>query len=305
MAVLSCEIDDAYCEEDLDGYADYTVVYRVVTDIVNGPETVRQHPALPTRVSSYAVLAETNANAVFKGKSIKFQGKEESRKIWLVTVKFSDNPEKGSKKDPEDPPGNPLNDPAVIETFAIKDKEAYLIDWQGRMLASSAKEPYDPVQERDATRYMLRITRNQDDVDQAFYAAYRDAINEDTFFGCDPYTVKVETPGAIQVLWAGPLKYYKVVWEFAIRSGETINGVKDDWMNHLYDYGMYKLVGAAPNQKLVQLKDLHGNFLTSPRLLDGAGAVLAVDLNPVQIVADGFQAYVSQPFGLLNLPQSF
>lgn len=313
MAVISCNVDDAYCDEDQNGYRDYTVVYRVITDAITGPNEALNYASLPTRNSFYSVaegvVSETNTGASFRGKGIRYQGKDESRKIFLVTVKFSDNPGTGQDKDPEQPPGLPWDAPADISTHSQKDKRAILLDLDGNMIASSAGEPYDPVQEVDDTHYILRIVKNFLNIDLPFNASYRDAVNSDVFFGCAPETVKVETPGAMERLWFGPQKYFRLTWEFALKSNDDISepgspiAILDDWRIKLYDYGMYKLVGVAPNQKLEAITDLHGAKLTAPRLLDNNGAVLGIGETPkLRRTPLGYRGYRSLPFAALGLP---
>lgn len=314
MAVTSCSLVNVKASEDKDGYSTYVQKWQVLTDSRgDGPKTVKAYPGLPARGSNYAIPSgEADEYCAFTGRTVDLASEDDTLKKWLVVVTFSNKPDEGSKKDPEQSPGDPVDDPPQISTYAVKEKEPFLKDLNGDMIASSAGEPYDPVQERDATRYMLRIVRNVADVDPAFWAGYRDAINSDVFFGCAPETVKVETPGTFEVLYAGGRKYYKVTWEFSLRSGEDISdpgaaiAELDNWRLKLYDYGMYKLVGDAPNQTLVALKDLSGNTLTAPRLLDGEGGVLPIGQPPKLLgFPIGLPIYRTLPFGLLfpGMPQ--
>jgi hypothetical protein len=179
MAVVSCNVDDVSIDEDLNGYSTYSVVYRVITDTATGPETVRVYAGLPNRNSTYSVsegtVIESNTGATYQGKSVKFQEVKESRKVFLVTSKFSDNPNAGQKTDPEEPPALPWEAPADISTHSQKDKKPILLDLDGNLIASSAGEPYDPVQEVDDTHYLLRIVKNFLNIDIPFNASYRDA----------------------------------------------------------------------------------------------------------------------------------
>ena len=310
MAVVSCDIDNATCDVSREGYRTYKLVHRVVTDSrTDGPDTVSRYVSLPNQNSTYACFGESNTGASFQGTSITYQSKDESTKVWLATSTFSDNPGEGNKKDPEQPPGDPWDAPADISTHSQKEKKPILLDLDGNMIASSAGEPYDPVQEVDDTHYILRIVKNFLNIDMPFNASYRDAVNSDVFFGCGPETVKVETPGAMERLWFGPVKYFRLTWEFSLRSGEDISAegspiaVIDDWRIKLYDYGMYKLVGVAPNQKLEALTDLHGAKLTAPRLLNNSGAVLGIGETPkLRRTPLGYRGYRSLPFGALGLP---
>jgi hypothetical protein len=309
VAVTSC---NSVCvlssTETEDGHRTYDVLWRVITDSKNdGPQTIRAHSGLPQRMTdSYAFGSETDTAAICVARDPKLKDASEggSRLNWDVTVKYSTN--LGSTRDPETPPNDdPLTEPPIIETYTTKGKRAVLYDGFGRLIASSAHEPYDPVPEVDDTHYNLRIIKNQSDIFPATYPFYRDAVNSDFFFGCPPNTVKVETPGAITKLYrtVDDQPYYRVTWEFAINM--------DGWDLKLYDYGMYRLVGATfdPARGHMTggtrevLRDIHGVELTSPALLDGAGGVLPVGDFPVS--RPPYHVYRRMPFSFLGLPNSF
>lgn len=303
MSVTSCDIIHAVGDEDRDGYRIYTVKYKLVTNAkTDGPATVLSYSGLPGVGDTYTNGTESDTSAVFDGKtpSLAEPGPDGSWKIWEVDVRFTNRPADNSTRDPSEPPGDPLLEPWVIELYSAKGRRAvmygYIASDTGprlKVIASSAGEPYDPVQEIDDTRYMLRMSHNQDSVNIPLWATYRDAINSDNYFGLPPFTVKIETPGAIRKLYRATddLPYYNVTWELAVNM--------DTWRLKLYDYGMYKLIG----DELEQLSDLKGVPLTSPRLLDGNGGVLPVGDDPVQLPE--LSVYKELPFGALGLPASF
>jgi hypothetical protein len=307
MAVTACNFIGAEVEEDVESFATYTATYEVITNAVtDGPYTVRQHPELPKHGDTFqnGPSGEVDQSASLVGRKISLREIENSRKVWRAVLRYTNNPGGLPARDPEDPPLLPWNEPPQISTHAAKDKQAILFDLNDRLIASSAGEPYDPVQERDLTKFILRIVRNLQFVDVAFNATYRDCINSDPFFGCDPDTVKVETPGTVDKLWFGNTPYYQETWEFAINM--------EEWLLRLYDYGMYRKVGEGATAKLELLRDLHNVALTAPRLMDGDGGVLAIGGSPVFISPDQtdlgknyFEIYRRKAFGPLNLPQSF
>jgi hypothetical protein len=302
MAVTSATIVSAVGGKDGDGHRNYTVKYRVLTNSRNdGPSTVLAYASLPTVGSTYSNGTETDTAAFFDGAGAEYQGEEESAMVWLVTARFATS--KGSTRDPETPPDDPLTEPPIIETVSSTGKKAILREinqgapegatGSGRLIASSAGEPYDPVQEVDDTRYSIRIVKNQSDINLPLYALFKDSINQDEFFGCPPFTVKVQVPGTIQRLFraADQAPYYRVTWEFAVNM--------DGWDIDLYDYGMYKLVDG----ERFTIRGLDGQPLTAPTFLDGAGGVLASDQDPIELTP--FRGYKLQVFGMLGLPNSF
>lgn len=308
MAITDCNsVHVINSTENEDGHRTYDVLWKVVTNSKNdGPKTIRAHSGLPQRMSDhYEFGSESDTGAICIGvdPKLKDANPEGSRLLWDVTVKYSTLA--GTQRDPQDPPDDPLTEPPIIETYTTKGKKAILYDGFGRLIASSAHEPYDPVPEIDDTHYNLRIIKNQSDIFPAMYPFYRDAVNSDFFFGCPPNTVKVETPGAITKLYRAvdDAPYYRVTWEFAINM--------DGWDLKLLDYGMYRLVGATFNPAVGHmvggtrevLRDIHGVELTSPALLDGAGGVLPPGDFPV--LRPPHHVYRRMPFSFLGLPQSF
>ena len=294
---------NATAQKTGEGYLTYTLVQRVLTNSrSDGPKTVLSHADVPTVGDTYAFGSETDTTAFFTGANPSYQGEEESLMVWLVTSTFSNAPSASSDRDPTEPPGDPLDEPPVVEVVTTKGKKAILFDITGDLIASSAGEPYDPVQEVDDTRYILRTTRNQATVDPGFYATYRDTMNAGAFAGFVPYELKVEIPGAFKVLYKSDgTKYYQVVWEF------SVNTNPGGWNLRLYDYGMYKVVGGAVvdgkvvGGELVALTDKTGNALTAPRLLDGAGGVLDIGADPVQLPS--FLVYDVRDFSALGLTE--
>lgn len=289
--------------EDEAGRWTYSLLYRVITDDINdGPGTARRASGVPQRGDTYLFGNEGDTWAFCVGGSARLEKEEESRRTWAVTVNYKyPQGREDEKRDPTDSPADPLDEPPIIYTSSQKGKKSVLYDKRDRLIASSAGEPYDPVQEADDTKYMLHISRNQATVDLPLYSIFRDAINSEQFFGCARGTVKVETPGAIRKLYKPDgTPYYNVTWEFAIDD--------EGWDRELFDYGMYKVVGGVmvdgklQGGKLQVLKDLSGADLTSPRLLDGEGGVLAIGATPVKLPK--YELYNYRPFSMLELPES-
>lgn len=302
MAVTACNLDHVEVTEDKDGYVTYTSRYSAHTDSrSDGGKTVLAHASVPARTSTYAISGgEADTSAACISRQATTRTPEESLKLWNVTIVHSNNPASSSNKDPEDPPENPWDEPPTVDCYVVKQKKAVLKDITGRIIASSAGEPYDPVQERDDTKYMIRSVRNQQTVPNlVFFATYRDAINSDTFAGCPAFTVKVETPGIFTRRWHKGTKYYTVTWEFSID--------EDTFKLKLLDYGMYKVFGGTPlpgglgitGGELKVMNDLAGNPLSAPRLLDGIGKVLPMGDDPVELPP--FKIYQERAFGALGL----
>ena len=273
-----------------DGDRNTTVRYRVTTDSrSDGPLTVLGASGLPLRGEAYQFGNESDNYIYAQSAQASYQGEEQSLRVWFLDVTYNTQ---GLSTDPQQDKQDPLDWRPIVSTYSQKVRRPILRDDFGRLIASSAGEPYDPVQEKDETKFMLRIQRNVARHNPAFNATYKDAVNFEAFWGNPPLTVKVEVPGtASQKFAANGQKYYEETWEFAIEPRT--------WYIKLYDYGMYKIVDG----KRKTIKDEEDNYLTSPVLLDGNGGVLAVGANPVELAP--FTVYTPKRFADLGLPNSF
>jgi hypothetical protein len=306
MSVTACNFIGSTCSEDANQFATYTSTYELHTsERTDGPALIRQYASLPSVGSTYSTPhGDSDGSAVANKRDFTYRELDDTAKLWRAIIQFTNNPGGLPARDPSDPTVFPWNEPAEIETYTVKDKEPVLFDLNGKLIASSAGEPYDPVQERDRTRFTLRIARNVQFSDVGNNATYRDCINADPFFGCAPFTVKVDSPGVVKRLWFGGTPYYHETWEFAINT--------DGWLTRLYDYGMYRKVGDGANASLEAIRDLHNQPLSAPRLLNGTGGLLPVGSAPVFIrpdqtvpAIDYFLLYRIRQFAGLNLAQFF
>ena len=279
-----------------DRYA--TLIYQVISDDrYDGPLTILAADGLPRRGSTYYTSGEQDPWMFAKEATAELKEADKSRFVWLVTVPFStvdsrDN--EGHGRDPTEPKGDPLQERPRIWTTTTKTKRQMLTDVNGRVIASSAGEPYDPVQERDETKYLLHIQRNLPEANVLLNDSYRDAVNSDNFWGLPPKTVKVEEPGLIEKLYDGSGRvFFRESWTFAISN--------TSWRLKLKDVGFNKLNDAGDDYETILGSD--GKPLSSAVFLDGAGQPLAVGDDPVDLPE--FDLYEALPFRKLGLPESF
>lgn len=300
MAVTS--VEEELClggSEDREGNRTATVRYIVVTDsIADGQKTVLENDDLPQRNDFYQFQDEQDNELFLESKECTLKSNEDSRRVWLVTCRFSSKPSSGDS-DKNENSGNPLDMTPKISIYSQKERKPILRDLDGQLIASSAGEPYDPVQEIDNTRYYIRIIRNVLTCDPVFNSKFKDAVNSAAWGGFPVGAVKVERPGDVEVLYTGEgQRYYQETWEFAVADWDEENEEYVGWQLKLLDYGMYRIDGT---DRYV-LKDSNGDTLTSAALLDGAGDVLAVGDDPVELPS--FRVYNAKFFQDLNLPET-
>ncbi|NBW11867.1 MAG: hypothetical protein EBR82_27925 [Caulobacteraceae bacterium] len=269
----------------IDGERSASVLYRVITDDRRDDFLiVLAGNGIPRRGESYQFGNSVDPYMYAQSASASLQSSEDSLKVWQVTVEYST---KGLERDPNQEKQDPLDWRPKCSTFSMKVRRPMLKDCKGKLIASSAGEPYDPPQERDETKFGIRIVRNVAKSDPGKNSEYKDTINSDTFWGNPPGTVKVEVPGtATEMFSSSGQRYYEETWEFAIEP--------EGWDLKLYDYGFYKIEGT----KRVQIEGL-----VSAALLNGSGALLPVGNDPVLLPP--FEPYKRKRFASLNLPRGF
>jgi hypothetical protein len=299
MAII--EVNQVRClsgGEDSQGNRTASVLYQVITDsISDGMKTILASEDLPQRNDHYTFQDEEDTQLFLSNREAVLREPDKSRCLWNVTCTFTSRPT-GGDSDKEENNGNPLDMRPKMSTYTSKDRKAILSDLDGQVIASSAGEPYDPVQEIDNTRVYFRIVRNVLESNAEWNTRWKDKVNSDAWGGFPAGSLKVETPGTVSVLYMGDgTPYYEETWEFAIAEFDEENQVYKDWKIRLYDYGMYQIVDG----ERFNLVDQDGEWLTSAAFLDGAGVVLGIGDPPVELPA--FRVYESRSFAVLNLPE--
>lgn len=290
MAITAVRAIQALGGGTIDGERTAQILYYVYSnDVFDGPLTILSASGVPRRGQMYEFGNEFDPYMFAQSANAQWKSREDSRNQWEVTVNYST---KGLDSDPQQDKQDPLDWKPKCSTSSQKTRRPMLFDSEQTLIASSAGEPYDPVQEKDETKFFIHIVRNVARSNVAFNATYKDAINLDKFWGNDARTVKVETPGITREMFgANGQRYYEETWDFAIEPR--------GWDLSLVDYGMYKVVGGVRTL----LKDDEGNQLTSPALLDGNGDVLTPGDPPVYL--PDFKPYLAKRFSALRLPNSF
>jgi hypothetical protein len=192
-------------------------------------------------------------------------------------------------RDPTAGLGNPLAEPPLITFSVAKTKQAVYKDLLFNAIASSAGEPYNPVQERDRTIFSIHIERNMATDNSISNADYKDTVNKNTFWGHGAHKVKCEIPGLVQRQYTPRgLKYFRETWEFSFDS--------QTYDLKLIDWGYKKLNGSGGVETIM---GANGEYLTAPTFLNLAGGVstTAQTLPP-------FYIYAERDFSLLGLPTS-
>lgn len=161
---------------------------------------------------------------------------------------------------------NPLDIYPVATYQTVKMRSTFDIDQAGNQVVNSALDPFDPPLERDDSRLILRIRRNEAAFSATDAAQYKDKINSDVFAGQAIGAVKVNDITG-DPAWSGEMGlYFVVTYEF------EISNLAWGWNLKVLDAG-YNVLNGSGDLVPAQLAD--GSFATKPVPLNGSG-VLAV-----------------------------
>ena len=282
--------------------------------LLDGPGTVALAPGIPPLFSPYFFGAESSWFMLVR--SIDCERRAPNSLWWEVTVHY----ESPDPKDPQSGNGggghgtdaagggggketqaqfeNPLAMVPEIEIHSSQHKEIVYqgYDGSGNPIALSASngEPFVPAPEKEASRWELRITRNESIVSPVVSTmlTYQNAVNSDIFWGASAGLVKCQSI-AVQRLEknypdGSTFPYLKVTYVFQFRP--------DSWDLTILDKGTYYINGSS---KRIKFKT--DDNQNREGLLDGAGGD-GTGGSPHWLT---LRVYPRVAFGNLNLPQNF
>lgn len=283
MSVTDIKAYDSSLATDDEGHRTYDVTYHVYTDDVDDNAQVVYSAMLAAvpPYTSYAIGNDVDAFAYSRRpKSVKRTSWKETRKKWTVVVPFSTKPTKECQDDDFE---DPLDQPPKVSGSFVRQTVIADKDRNGAPLANSSDEP--EFTETDDSRDTVIIEFNTDQLYLSLRAQLRDTCNAATIWGLAARRVKLGQ-------WKWSVEYYgtcsayiKNVLEFEV----NING----WNFTRVDQG-YRVkngLDAGGAQKYSKLMDDKDQPLQKPRLLDGAGNLLAAAAAPIildsEVIAEG------------------
>ena len=200
---------------------------------------------------------------------------------------------------------NPLAQPATAAWSFSSSDEAIDEDIHGNPLTNVNGEPFDPPITRRQNDPVLTIQRNEKTFDYRRaiqYMAKGGATNSGGFFGASKGQARIENISSSGRRFENGIGYDPVIYEIQFR--------QDGWKTRVLNQGfLTRALGIpaadiptaikAPDgfHYLVQIRDLKGQPVTSPALLDDAGFLLGN--KPAVWVT--FEIHPSMNFGVLNL----
>lgn len=280
MAVVHCkEVTGRDGSEDNVAKKRYTRTFQLLTDDpTDGAKVVKEHAELPgygdvwEQVDAAGDVTDTDDEAFCVEKRVS-QVDGENFQNWQVVCEYVGR-------------GDPTREPADVQWNTTKFQKAVQRDADGKLIANSARDPFEAGLTKDANRFQVTITKNVLTWNPAAVASFVDTTNEDPFLldrhppGLARGTCKLSSLGATAV-WYDDLSDIHY-WKRTAVVEVDLAG----WNAVPLDAGFQAVVsvpGVAPVGGLKKGKIVlaDGTTPSTPQPLNGAGGKLPVGADPV------------------------
>lgn len=192
-----------------------------------------------------------------------------------------------------DPFADPLAKPWEVEWGFVATNEPIDRDIHGNPIRNSIGETFDPPIMREFSDLLLTIRRNEADFNYARAADYKDAVNDDFFYGFAPGCVRCVNYSGRRA-FTGVIFYWQVTYAFHIRRGS--------WLRRILDEGYKTKKMVEDVEKTVKIEDDEGNIVSQPWPLNGNGYRVESELiNLLWAFWLEFEIYHLLPFSVLGL----
>jgi hypothetical protein len=191
--------------------------------------------------------------------------------------------------------GDPTECQLEVSIEGIEQQRPCDIDVDGKIVANSAGQPYDPPVMLDEVRCMIRIARNEKLLSPAQILSFANKINLNPWQGFAPKTCKMLCPRVVP-------KYSPFLNVLYYRVEYQIEHNPRGWAEKVLDAGYQWLDKSTTPAKLRQILDAQGLTLTSPALLDGTGKPLKLPAAPADIIYNTHNKYYTADFDILDFP---
>ena len=276
---------------DREGTREYRRTFHVYTNNATDDANVVQNaPGLPQRFFPYTSSASFDLQALCT--EINPRQMSGQPFIWEVEVVYSTEAE-----DEEDEQENPLAEPPDMEmtfdsrrTVIVGTPDQTVLTSSGLSITGALKSSngqiFDPPPEYDDYYPVLTVERNEASFNPALAVAFQNAVNEDTFFGAPPRSANIRMIGARKATKNG-IKFARVRYVIAFK--------RELWDLRLLNQGTFYLSSNGSTTS-------YEFYPPGLRNLAADGTKLGSTADPT---FSTFRVRREQPFGLLNLPQTF
>ena len=248
---------------------------------------------LPTRFAGHP------SNAYLTARRLRADSQTETPLHWIVTASYSSAPVSSEEKEKEENP-NPINRKAKFRWTTNLYREAVEKDIDDNAVLNSAGDYFDPPVERDASNWVITVTKNMTTVPSWLLDYNNCPINESSVT-IDGITIE-EKKARLTTIDIGEeqvennVKYRVVTMQIETK--------KEGWTAKILDQGLRKRLDLAGGWKQVHIEkeneDGELSKVTSPVLLDGEGGVLD-EPTPENAVFMEYEFYEAKDFSVLPL----
>lgn len=223
---------------------------------------------------------------------------------WIYTVTYSKYNRAYNQE-------NPLKNTPIVSREFSKFSEICDEDVNGVPIVATNGLPFDPPVERDQSRPLLRVVRNEaltpttdPDTGQEFPVytedwaqSFRDTLNSDTFAGKDPYTWKVEGINATQTYDPYAGWYVQVEYVFAYNPRK--------WKKRLLNAGLHER-GTDSTGKAIYVPIIMGDGVpaTQPVPLDNDGKAIPPPVTQDTAIWLNFDIYDESDFSQFGFDEA-
>lgn len=334
MAVTLWGQIDWTCTRDAEGHREYKVIWRVKSDVTDGPANVLRTPGLPVVGSlwgfgsDFDLWAWCRPNATVRRHDAK---EGDQHRWWTVEQTFATKPpDRNQQRCGDVEITDPLLEPPKISGSFVNYTEEASYDRFGLPITSSSWEPVrGPAVEFDAGRMRVHIELNTvASIFPLVSAAYQ-TVNASPLWGLPARCVKLSEASFERKFFAMCYLYYTWSFDFDIRHDGFDRDILDEgtkvlrgkWNTANNEWQLTRDGdGSLPDNTnpahFIRFVDIHGN--TTRTLLNGAGlpAETAIETGTGTGTGTGgsvtsgtgqihIEKYNESNFLLLGIPTSF
>lgn len=223
-------------------------------------------------------------------REISFKQDSSAPRKWEIDATYSSEPL--SKSEQESEVENPLERPAKVKWKTNQYRKAVVKDKNGNAITNSAGDYFDPPPEIDSSHWTVTVTKNVAAVPQ-FILDYDNAINTNSFsiqgVSVAQFVAKLMDIDIGEVQTEGDFVFLVFTYSMEFRPDEL-------WGLSELDQGMRFKSGN--DRKQILDNSSPPRPITTPKLLDGNGAVLS-NPTPETAVFRDFDVYKERDFSVL------
>lgn len=220
-------------------------------------------------------------------RSVRVRQQDGEPRHWTIEAEYSTAPVEDQQQEE-----NPLNRPVKRKWRTNKYRQAIDRDVNNQAILNSAGDYFDPPVEVDRSHWTCTVTANVSDV-PSYILDYEDAVNNASItlggISVAQYTAKIDEIDISELKIEGEYEYYEFTYTLEMR--------REKWIPiKILDQGMRFKDGS--NRKQIVDNSTPARPVSSPRLLNGSGAVLS-DPSPSTAVYLDKTVYYAKPFNVL------